>query len=75
MPERPWIEGFSSGYVQRVLHLMPKQGDREPWINPQSYKRDRKMFRKGPVDDGVMRFTQPAGTGVLDAPVAAAAAD
>ena len=21
MPERPWIEGFSSGYVQRVLHL------------------------------------------------------
>ncbi len=75
MPERPWIEGFSSGYVQRVLHLMPKQGDREPWINPQSYKRDRKMFRKGPVDDGVMRFTHPAGRGALDTPAAAAAAD
>ena len=75
MPERPWIEGFSSGYVQRVLHLMPKQGDREPWINPQSYKRDRKMFRTGPVDDGVMRFTQPAGRVALDAPASAAAAD
>jgi cation diffusion facilitator CzcD-associated flavoprotein CzcO len=62
MPERPWIESFSSGYVQRVLHLLPKQGDREPWINPQSYKRDKKMFRKGPVDDGVMTFTRPRVT-------------
>jgi cation diffusion facilitator CzcD-associated flavoprotein CzcO len=73
MPERPWIEGFSSGYVQRVLHLMPKQGDREPWINPQSYKRDRKMFRKGPVADGVMQFTRPAGRARGVEPAAAAA--
>ena len=72
MPERPWIEGFSSGYVQRVLHLLPKQGDREPWINPQSYKRDRKMFRKGPVADGVMQFTRPAGRASVE-PAAAAA--
>ncbi|MEY2765611.1 MAG: hypothetical protein RL552_516, partial [Actinomycetota bacterium] len=33
MPRRPWIDGFSSGYMQRVMHLMPSQGDREPWIN------------------------------------------
>ena len=59
MRSRPWIEGFSSGYVQRVLHLMPKQGDRDPWINPQRYKRDKKLFRKGPLDDGVMTFTRP----------------
>jgi cation diffusion facilitator CzcD-associated flavoprotein CzcO len=58
MPERPWIVGFSSGYVQRVMHLLPKQGDREPWINPQNYKRDKKMFRKGEVDDGAMQFTR-----------------
>jgi len=57
MPERSWIDGFSSGYVQRVLHLLPKQGDREPWINPQHYGRDKKMFRNGAIDDGVMRFT------------------
>ena len=36
---------------------MPRQGDREPWINPQNYKRDREMFRYGDVDDGVMQFT------------------
>ncbi|MGD9997563.1 MAG: flavin-containing monooxygenase [Ilumatobacteraceae bacterium] len=59
MPARPWIENFSSGYMQRAMHLFPKQGDREPWINPQDYAADRKMFRKGPVDDGVMQFTRP----------------
>jgi monooxygenase len=57
MPQRPWIENFSAGYMQRVMHLMPRQGDREPWINPQSYSADRKMFRKSPVDDGVMWFS------------------
>ncbi len=62
MPARPWIEHFSSGYVQRVLPLLPRQGDREPWINPQNYARDRKMFRKDPVDDGVMQFTKARST-------------
>jgi monooxygenase len=58
MPERPWIDGFTSGYMQRAMHLLPKQGDHEPWINPQNYGQDKKMFRKSPVDDGVMRFTR-----------------
>ena len=57
MTVRPWIEDFSSGYMQRDMDRMPRQGDREPWINPQNYTRDRKMFRKSPVDDGVMQFT------------------
>ncbi len=57
MTPRPWIDGFSAGYMQRAMHLMPKQGDREPWINPQDYGRDRKMFAKAVLDDGVMRFT------------------
>ena len=69
MPERPWIDGFTSGYMQRAMHLLPRQGDHEPWINPQNYGHDKKMFRKSPVDDGVMRFTrsiaaqQPTSTG------------
>jgi monooxygenase len=58
MEPRPWIENFSAGYMQRVMHEMPRQGDREPWINPQNYKRDRKLFRDSPIDDGVMRFTR-----------------
>ena len=58
MPERPWIEGFSAGYMARSMHLMPRQGDHEPWINPQNYNSDKKMFRKSPLDDGAMLFTQ-----------------
>jgi monooxygenase len=57
MPQRPWVDGFTPGYMNRVMHLMPKQGDREPWLNPQDYKRDIDLFRKSPVDDGAMRFT------------------
>ncbi len=60
MPERPWIDDFSSGYMQRVMHRFPRQGDREPWINPQRFSADKKMFRKGAVDDGVMRLTRSA---------------
>ncbi len=58
MPTRKWLEGFSSGYMKRMMHKMPKQGDHEPWINPQNYELDRKMFRKSPVDDGVMIFSK-----------------
>ena len=59
MQPRPWIEGFSSGYMQRAMHLFPKQGDREPWINPQNYRRDKKMFRHGSFDDGALEFSTP----------------
>ena len=57
MPERPWIDGFSAGYMARVMHKFPRQGDREPWINPQRYNADKKLFRKSPLDDGAMQFT------------------
>ncbi len=59
MPARDWIEGFPAGYMTRAMHLFPRQGDREPWINPQDYARDRKMFREGPVQDGAMIFSNP----------------
>jgi monooxygenase len=58
MPERPWIDDFSSGYMQRAMHLMPMQGDRAPWLNTQRYSDDKKLFRNGPIDDGVMQFTR-----------------
>jgi hypothetical protein len=58
MPRRPWIEHFSSGYVQRMMPALPKQGDRAPWLNPQRYKADREQLVKGSVDDGVMQFTR-----------------
>ena len=57
MSVRPYIEGFSSGYIQRLSHLLPKQGDRHPWINSQNYYQDKKMLRHGAIDDGVLIFT------------------
>ena len=56
MTPRPWIDDFSSGYVQRMLPLLPKQGDHDPWRNPQLYAPDRKSLTRDAIDDGVMRF-------------------
>ncbi|MCB0163537.1 MAG: NAD(P)/FAD-dependent oxidoreductase [Anaerolineae bacterium] len=60
MPTRPFIQGFSAGYVQRNLHLLPKQGDREPWVNPQDYRRDQKLLLRDPIDDGALVFDNDA---------------
>jgi hypothetical protein len=60
MAPRPYIMDFSSGYIQRVLEKLPKQGDHAPWANPQNYTRDRKMFRESPIDDGVLVFSDDA---------------
>ena len=62
MESQPWVTGFSSGYLQRVMDVLPKQGDREPWLNSQNYFEDREKFLKGALDDGVLRFggTVPA---------------
>ena len=59
MPARPWIDNFSAGYVQRVLHLLPKQGDRDPWRHTQNYAADRKLIRDAPIDDDVLEFKNP----------------
>ena len=56
MDEQPYVVGFSSGYLQRVMDTLPKQGDREPWLNPQDYLRDRKRFLEDTLDDGALVF-------------------
>ena len=57
MPRRNWIEGFSSGYMKRSMSEMPKQGDREPWLNTQDFYKDKKMLsRSTSLEDGVMEF-------------------
>jgi len=68
MPARRWIESFSSGYMQRAMHMFPKQGDREPWINPQNYHRDKKMMPDASIDDGVLTFENPIRAARTDVP-------
>ena len=58
LTEAPWVD-FSSGYIQRSLHLFPKQGSKLPWKLHQNYLRDILMLRYGKVDDGAMVFSNP----------------
>ena len=55
----PFLD-LTSGYIQRSLHLFPKQGSKIPWRLHQNYARDLLMLRRGTVDDGVMEFSNPA---------------
>jgi cation diffusion facilitator CzcD-associated flavoprotein CzcO len=56
MPIEPFMD-FTSGYVVRALDLLPKQGSREPWRLRQSYLRDLRTIRRGPLEDGVLEFS------------------
>ena len=54
--ERPSLD-FSSGYVQRSIAKMPKQGSKRPWRLYQNYALDIVTLRYGKLDDGVMRYS------------------
>jgi monooxygenase len=64
--ERVPILDLTSGYVQRGLAAMPKQGTDVPWRMQQHYLRDRRVMRRSRVDDEGIRFSrapapEPAG--------------
>ncbi|WP_454626291.1 flavin-containing monooxygenase [Bradyrhizobium cenepequi] len=48
---------FSSGYVQRSIAKLPKQGSKRPWRLYQNYALDIVSLRYGSVDDGVMQYS------------------
>ena len=48
--------GFTSGYVQRSIDALPKQGRNWPWRVHQNYLADLFSIRWSRIDDGVMRF-------------------
>jgi cyclohexanone monooxygenase len=52
---QPFVD-FTSGYVQRAAHILPKQGSRKPWQVYQNYVQDLLMIRYGRLADGVMHF-------------------
>jgi len=56
--ELPLID-FSSGYIQRAIHLFPKQGSKLPWRLHQNYVRDLLALRHGAIDDGALEFSSP----------------
>jgi monooxygenase len=50
------IVNFTSGYVQRALPYLPRQGSRPPWKLYQNYLLDLIAFRFSKVDDGTLEF-------------------
>jgi cyclohexanone monooxygenase len=47
---------FTSGYVERAVNLLPKQGVKRPWQVYQNYLQDWFSIRHGRVADGILRF-------------------
>jgi len=55
----PWVdpENFNPGYLMRGLHLLPQQGDREPWRHKQNYWVEKDELPAADLDDGTLVFT------------------
>jgi cation diffusion facilitator CzcD-associated flavoprotein CzcO len=61
-PAAPFID-LTSGYVQRGLAGLPKQGARSPWKLHQNYFRDLRLLRLSRVEDEGIRFSRRARSG------------
>ncbi|HEY6249678.1 MAG TPA: hypothetical protein VI685_06935, partial [Candidatus Angelobacter sp.] len=55
----PFVENFSSGYIQRSLASWPKQGSKPPWRVYQNYFHDIISLKWRSVDDGALEFSNP----------------
>ena len=55
-PEEDDIFDFSSGYIQRGKHMMPRNAASLPWRLNQDYRQDKQDMRQAPLDDGVLQF-------------------
>jgi len=52
------IFDFSSGYIQRGKHIMPRNSISYPWRLNQEYISDRKVIKNDPLEDGLLTFTK-----------------
>ena len=59
MELKPWVEAedFNPGYIRRGIHLLPKQGDRDPWIHTQNYVEDKETLPAADLDDGSLHYS------------------
>ena len=60
MGTEPFVD-FSSGYFQRSIARLPKQGSKRPWRLYQNYALDIISLRHGRMNDGVLEFSNRAG--------------
>ncbi len=59
MEARPLItsENFSAGYIQRKVHLLPRQGDKDPWIFNQDYHTEKDQIEGADLQDGTLIYS------------------
>lgn len=57
METKPLI-GLTSGYIQRAVDTMPRQGNKNPWRVYQNYLLDVLLLRYGKVNDAAMVFSK-----------------
>ena len=59
MTLRPWVDpdNFNPGYLMRSIHLMPQQGDHDPWVFTQDYWREKDEFPAADLDDGALAYS------------------
>lgn len=58
MEPRPLVteENFSAGYLQRKVHLLPRQGDHQPWIFNQDYHTEKDQIEGADLEDGTLVY-------------------
>jgi hypothetical protein len=58
MLHQPWItdDNFNAGYIQRGVHLLPRQGDRAPWLHSQDYASERQTLPTADLEDGSLVY-------------------
>lgn len=61
------IFDFSSGYIQRAKHIMPKNAVAYPWRLNQEYVVDRKRMARDPIDDGILAFSRARTHAIVEA--------
>ena len=49
-------ENFNPGYMMRSLHLLPKQGDKDPWRFEHDYFAEKDVLPVAELDDGVLVY-------------------
>ena len=67
-PEEDDIFDFSSGYIQRSKHIMPKNALTNPWRLNQDYLRDKAWLKANPIEDGILALERVGEPVRADAP-------
>jgi hypothetical protein len=62
---------FGAGYVQRSVHLFPRQGSRHPWSVAMSYHQDVRNLRHEPVEHPALKFATSTGAARIEPALAA----